>query len=568
MESIQLNPRDPLHCVLISPRFSPHTFWNYRDTCAIWETKAPAPPLGLLTVAALLPQHWRFTVLDLNVADFDEKLWASADIVAVGGMLVQQFGMLEVIQRARAENKFVMVGGPDPSSQPEVYMGASALFVGEVERSLPAWYDGWCNGASPVGVFRELDGKPDVTKIPPPRFDLLTTSFYATISLQYSRGCPFSCEFCDIIELYGRVPRTKTPEQITQELTMIKNLGYTGIIDIVDDNFIGNKRNVKRHLLPALIEWNKKNKYPFTYVTEASMNLGDDDALLQAMATAEFRMVFMGIETPSKELLLKTQKSQNTVGPIATRVRNIFRHGIGVNAGFILGFDGEEANVADAMIDLIEEVPIVMAMIGLLVALPNTQLSRRLAKEGRLLKSQTDEGKFAIKLVSAQDVNPVMGTLNFATDRPRADILNDYVRVLETLYEPMAYCRRIWRMVSQMNIRRKHRPNLKMFLRSIRAFIRLVTLMVRDETTRKPFLWLLRRSGRKGFLYLEQTMVFIGMYVHLRKIAYQVRGFVEMHSSEAQARQAKEMAEGLQAKDAADAMYAMAKAQSLESVSC
>ena len=242
MEAIPLDPRQSLHCVLISPRFSPHTFWNYRDTCAIWETKAPAPPLGLLTVAALLPQHWRFTLLDLNVTDFDEKLWASADIIAVGGMLVQQFGILEIIRKARDEGKFVIAGGPDPSSQPKLYESASALFVGEVEQSLPAWFNSWCQGGSPFGVFREIGGKPDMSQVPPPRFDLLNVKAYATISLQYSRGCPFSCEFCDIIELYGRVPRTKNPQQILHELAIIKGLGYTGIIDIVDDNFIGNRK--------------------------------------------------------------------------------------------------------------------------------------------------------------------------------------------------------------------------------------------------------------------------------------------------------------------------------------
>ena len=311
MSKFALNPDQPLRCLLVYPRFSAFSFWNYRDACETIGAKTPSPPLGLITVAAILPKIWEYRLLDLNAQEFSVDDWQWADIVCVGGMLPQQKGILEVIERALADDKFIVCGGPDPTSQPHIYKHCDALLVGEGESTIPSWLASWRQGKM-RGIFRETE-KPDVSLSPIPRYELLDFRNYAQIGLQYSRGCPFNCEFCDIIELYGRKPRTKSPDQVIAELTRLHELGYSGSVDIVDDNFIGNKRRVKRELLPAMIAWNEKFKRPFFFSTEASMNLADDSALLEGMRDAGFRIVFMGIETPDAELLLKTQKSQNTV---------------------------------------------------------------------------------------------------------------------------------------------------------------------------------------------------------------------------------------------------------------
>jgi radical SAM superfamily enzyme YgiQ (UPF0313 family) len=249
-EAVSLDPDRTLHCLLINPGFRGKSFWDFTATLALLGAKSASPPLGLLTVAALLPQRWQLRILDLNVRPLTTADWQWADLICTGGMLPQQQSLCEIIERAVAEAKYVVVGGADPSSQPHLYRKAHTLIVGEGEEVIPRWLNAWRAG-QPYGVFKE-ETKPDVTSSPTPRFDLLDLSDYGYINIQYSRGCPFNCEFCDIIELYGRKPRVKTPRQLTKELDTIKALGYTGEIFIVDDNFIGNKAHVTRHLLPAL----------------------------------------------------------------------------------------------------------------------------------------------------------------------------------------------------------------------------------------------------------------------------------------------------------------------------
>jgi radical SAM superfamily enzyme YgiQ (UPF0313 family) len=293
---VRLYPDEPLRCLLVQARFSAFSFWYFGAACETMSARTPSPPLGLLTAAALLPQRRQFRLLDLNTRPFSEEGWAWADLVCVGGMLPQQEGMLAVIERARRDGEFVVVGGSDPTSQPYVYTAADARVPGEGESAMPVWLESWRAG-EPRGVFRKRE-KPDVTRTPVPRYDLLDFGCYAQIGVQYSRGCPFNYEFCDIIELFGRVPRTKTAAQLLGELDRLRELGYSGAVDVVDDNFTGNKRDVKRLLLPALIAWSERHRRPFFFTTEASMNLADDDELLELMRAAGFRLVFMGIETP------------------------------------------------------------------------------------------------------------------------------------------------------------------------------------------------------------------------------------------------------------------------------
>jgi radical SAM superfamily enzyme YgiQ (UPF0313 family) len=517
------HPDKPLKCLLIQPEFADFSFWNYKESCNLIGAKTPSPPLGLITVAAILPQHWSYRLMDLNTKSFNQKDWEWADLVCVGGMLPQQKNILKVIELANRDGKFIAVGGPDPSSQPEIYQKADVVVVGEGESAIPIWLESWRSG-KPSGLFKEKE-KPDVAESPCPRFDLLNFADYAQIGVQYSRGCPFNCEFCDIIELYGRKPRTKTPEQILRELTLIKNLGYSGSVDIVDDNFIGNKRNVKRNLLPALIEWNKNNNYPFFYSTEASMNLGDDEGLLAQMRDAEFRIVFMGIETPEHDLLLMTQKSQNTVRPIEERVHKIYEYGIVVTAGFILGFDGEKKLMDQSMIHLIEKLKINMAMVGLLVALPNTQLTRRLIREGRLLnfrgqrvQSEADlRGSANMAESNVAIVDQTVAGLNFVTTRNRFEIIEEYINVIRHIYSPKSYFGRLLELTKILKTRTKHKPNLFELRRNLRGFYGAFRLTRSHPELKWRFWQVFLRAVPYGPAVVEQIMRLVGIYLHFQK---------------------------------------------------
>jgi radical SAM superfamily enzyme YgiQ (UPF0313 family) len=518
-----LHPDQNLKCLLIHPKFSAFSFWNYVDAAKTIGAKTPSPPLGLITLAAILPQNWEYRLLDLNAQDFSEEDWKWANIICVGGMLPQQKGILEIIKRANREKKYVAVGGSDPSSQPSIYSDADALVVGEGESAVPVWLESWRAG-KPRGIFKETE-KPDVSKSPCPRYDLLNLNFYVQIGVQYSRGCPFNCEFCDIIELFGRKPRTKTPQQILNELTAIKNLGYSGSIDVVDDNFIGNKRDVKRNLLPALIEWNRLHGHPFYYCTEASMNMADDIPLMELMQEADFRVIFMGIETPDPELLLMTQKSQNTVKPIVDRVQTLYKYGMVTTAGFIMGFDGEKRGMDKSMIKLIEDTSINMAMVGLLVALPNTQLTRRLLKENRLLSFTGERVTSESELrTSARDqdtvvevVDQTVAGLNFITTRDRVEILKEYKNVVAEVYNAKKYFDRALRVGEQLVCKSKHRPRLFQLRRHLRGFIRTSWQMTKDPETRGLYWRNFFKMLSRGHTALEQVMRLMGIYLHFKK---------------------------------------------------
>lgn len=508
-----------IKCLLVHPLFSKFSFWNYKEAAKTLGAKTPSPPLGLITVAALLPQNWDFKLVDCNARELTDDDLNWADLVCVGGMLPQQDGILEVIRRAQLLGKKVAVGGPDPTSQPHIYAAADFLVLGEGEATIPLWIKDLSNGAS-KGTYLEPD-KPDVTQSPVPRFDLLNIADYVQIGIQYSRGCPFNCEFCDIIELYGRKPRTKNPDQIIAELQAIHALGYTGSIDLVDDNFIGNKRAVKRNLLPALIAWNRANGSPFYFCTEASMNLADDEPLLELMREADFRVIFMGIETPDANLLMGAQKTQNTMKPIVQRIHKIYEYGMVVTAGFIFGFDQERVGIDDSMGKLIEEAGINMAMIGLLVALPNTQLTRRLVKEGRLLSFQGEPIESEKDMFTRRTnndavplVDQTLAGLNFVTTRDRVQILTEYLNVVTTVYRPRAYFDRVMRTAKALRMRSLHRPGLFELRRSIRALLSASWRFSKNPQTR----WLYWRNvfqllpmGRHVF---EQAMRLMGIYLH------------------------------------------------------
>jgi radical SAM superfamily enzyme YgiQ (UPF0313 family) len=426
--------------LLVAPRFNGQSFWNFTAACELYGARFPAAPLGLITVAALLPPAWECRLLDRNAEDLTDADLDWADVVMTGGMLPQRPDALQVIERAHARGKVVVVGGPDATSSPELYGAADIRVLGEAESVMGAFIEAW-NAGTRSGVFEAEKFKADVTSTPVPRFDLLKRGNYIYYGVQFSRGCPFTCEFCDIIELYGRAPRTKTTPQMLAELDALYRAGYRGHLDFVDDNFVGNKKAVKA-FLPHLIDWQKERGYPFMFSTEASINMADDDALLALMRDANFFTVFVGIESPDTDTLVSMQKKQNTRRSLEVSVHKIYRAGMFVNAGFILGFDSERNAVAHAMIECIEATAIPLCMVGLLYALPNTQLTRRLAKEERLFAlAYTD------RMAAQGGGDQCTSGLNFTTARPRRDILADYRRVLERVYDPAAYFGRVRTMV-------------------------------------------------------------------------------------------------------------------------
>ena len=416
--------------LLVYPQF-PKTFWSYEKILELVQRKVLLPPLGLITVAAILPQEWDFRLVDINIRPVTSAEWQWADLVIMSAMIVQKDDIIRQISLARQFGKPVAVGGPYPTSTPAelTAAGADFLILDEGEITLPLFVKAQERGET-SGCFTANGEKPDVSLTPIARYDLLDLGAYDSMSVQFSRGCPFQCEFCDIIVLYGRKPRTKTPQQLIAELEVIHKLGWRGGVFMVDDNFIGNKRNVKL-LLKALEIWQREHGYPFRFDTEASLDLADDDEMIDLMMACNFAAVFMGIETPDAESLSLTKKFQNTRTPLHESVDKVTRAGLRVIAGFIIGFDGEQAGAGQRIVAFAEQTGIPTTTFAMLQALPQTALWHRLAKEGRLI---TDAG----------NINQTT-LMNFIPSRPVEDIANEYVDAFCTLYEPRQYLNRVYR---------------------------------------------------------------------------------------------------------------------------
>lgn len=429
----------PTKVLLTFPKFAQYSFWSMREICAIMGKSWSSPPLGLATVAALLPQDWLPTLIDCNIEPLTDEAILAADIVLTGGMIPQRNECLAIIERVRALGRPVAVGGPDVTSSPDVFAAADFRILGEGEGVIDKFVEAWRSGVGNAVLSAEKYAV-DMTRSPIPRFDLIKLDRYLSIGVQFSRGCPFTCEFCDIIELFGRVPRTKTNAQIFAELDRLYELGHRGTVDFVDDNLIGNKKAVKA-LLGPLAEWQRRHGYPFDLFTEASINLADDVELLRMMHAANFLTVFVGIETPDEATLAAARKKQNTRRSIAESIARINAAGMQVHAGFIIGFDGDRETIAADMARCIDEAAIPVCMIGLLTALPETQLSRRLEKEGRL--DPATDLDFARMLGATTVADQGSTGLNFRTQRERRSILADYRAVLDAVYLPEAYFRRV-----------------------------------------------------------------------------------------------------------------------------
>jgi radical SAM superfamily enzyme YgiQ (UPF0313 family) len=447
-----------MRILLLYPAF-PSSFWSFEKTIELIGRKAMLPPLGLITVAALCPPDWEFRLVDCNVRRPTEADWDWADMVMLSAMIVQKQDLLACIREAKQRGKRVVVGGPYPTALPQECAEADFLVLDEAEITLAPFLEALARGET-SGTFRAGGIKPDVTSTPMPRFELLDLDAYAEMSVQFSRGCPFLCEFCDIIVLYGRKPRTKTPQQMLAELQRLYDLGWRRSVFVVDDNFIGNKKNVKA-LLAELRPWMEEHDYPFSLGTEASVDLAHDQDLLDGMVACNFRAVFLGIETPDTESLTLTRKTQNNRDPLAESVRRITRSGLRIMAGFIIGFDNEKPGAGQRIVDFVEDNSIPTATFSLLQALPDTGLTKRLEQEGRMLANQADLNQTTL--------------MNFVPTRPIEQIAQEYVDGFWALYDPVKFLDRVYRhylLMKDANYPRRARVGRKrMNLLHLRALL-------------------------------------------------------------------------------------------------
>ena len=500
--------------LLVYPEFRSASFWNYRETCELVDARYPAAPLGLCTVAAMLPPDWEVTLVDRNIEPWDDSMLDAVDVVLTGGMMPQQRDCIELIRKARAKGKTVIVGGPDATSSPHLYEDASHLVLGEGEVTMPLFLADLAAGTAKK-IYQDAR-KADVQKSPTPRFELLKFERYNHIGIQWCRGCPFSCEFCDIIELFGKVPRAKSSTQILAELQKLYDLGYRGHIDLVDDNFIGNKKLVKQ-FLPDLKKWLEDRNWPFEFTTEASINLADDEVLMKAMQEVGFFAIFVGIESPDETTLVAMQKRQNTHRSIAESIHKIYAHGMFVNAGFIIGFDTEKGSVARGIIDCIEATGIPVNMAGLLFALPTTQLTKRLAKAGRLHEN------FDVAPEGVGD--QCTAGLNYDPCRPRLDILKDYLTVVETIYTPENYFNRVLRVGKALDSsQRRFRPGLRQWWKELKGFFRMTVKLGMRRETRRFFWGTMLKALWKNPKSIRYTGSLVALYLHFGKFSQYVAG--------------------------------------------
>lgn len=434
--------------LLVYPEY-PTTFWSFKYALKFISKKASLPPLGLLTVSALLPKDWEQRLVDVNVKNLTDEEIRWADYVLVSAMSIQKGSAVSVIDRCKSLGAKVIAGGPLFTANPEEFRNVDHLVLNEAEITLPSFLEDLREGKA-GRVYASAEWA-DLARIPPPRFDLLTMRKYASMSIQYSRGCPFDCDFCNITVLYGRKPRTKSAHQVLAELEALYARGWRSSIFIVDDNFIGNKAKLKKEILPAIIRWMEERNHPFNLYTEVSINLSDDEELMALMVKAGFDQVFIGIESPNEESLAECSKLQNRNRDLIANVKKIQKAGLEVQAGFIVGFDKDPASIFDRLVGFIQESGIVTAMVGLLNAPQGTKLYHRMKQEGRLVKATTgDNTDFSI---------------NFVPKMSSDALLNGYRSILKTIYSPKHYYARV------RNFLKEYRPSETRSIRVPAAYV-------------------------------------------------------------------------------------------------
>jgi radical SAM superfamily enzyme YgiQ (UPF0313 family) len=486
-----------MNILLIYPKF-PETFWSFTYALRFIKKRSAFPPLGLLTVAALLPEEWPKRLVDENTEALTDDDLDWADLALIGAMALQRKGADRIIARCKSKGLKVVAGGPLFTAEPEAFAQVDHLVLGEAELNLPALIAD-LNDGCPKRIY-QADGYPDIRETPVPLWDLISMRRYASMNIQYSRGCPFDCDFCNITALFGRTPRIKTPQQIIAELDAMYAAGWRGNVFFVDDNFIGNKRSLKTHLLPALIEW-RKDKKGFVFFTEASINLADDPELLELMSKAGFDSVFIGIETPDENSLTECCKIQNKNRDLIQDVKKIHRSGLQVMGGFIVGFDSDTPSIFQRQIDFIQNSSIVTAMVGLLQAPPGTRLFDRLAGERRI------SAEFSGDNVDGRtNIIPAMGLER---------LTEGYLAIMKHIYSPRGYYQRVKGILKELKSPSATVPaDWQRLLAFWRACLRLGILGKERYQYWRLMMWTLVRRPR--MLPLAVTLAIYGY--HYRRI--------------------------------------------------
>jgi len=494
-----------LRILLVYPQY-PDTFWGFKHALKFISRKAAFPPLGLLTVAAMLPKVWEKKLIDMNITNLSGRDIKWADYVFISAMAVQKESVRYIINKCKRFNVKIVAGGPLFTTGYQEFDGVDHFVLNEAEVTLPHFLKDLENQCT-KHVYTS-DRWPDIRTTPIPCWELADMARYSSLSVQYSRGCPFDCEFCDITVLNGRVPRTKDKDQLLRELDALYIRGWRSSVFIVDDNFIGNKRKLKEEILPAIIEWMKKKKYPFALFTEASINLSDDEKLMRLMVEANFNAVFVGIETPNEESLAECGKFQNKNRDLVASVRKLQNHGLEVQGGFILGFDSDPHSIFENQISFIQRSGIVTAMVGLLNAPPGTKLYRRLKSESRLLLDFSGDNTDC--------------SMNFIPKMNHETLINGYKRVLNTIYSPKQYYERTITFLKEYKPRagKPVRPQLQHLV----AFVRSVWVLGIKEKGREYYWRLLAWTfARRPRLFpLSVRLAIYGF--HFRKV---LKGYTE-----------------------------------------
>jgi radical SAM superfamily enzyme YgiQ (UPF0313 family) len=501
-----MDPKQEVNALLVYPTFPPHTYWSFSNVLGFAGRKSAFPPLGLLTIASMLPSHWKPRLVDMNVRPLRDRDIEQADIVLVSAMSVQRPSLEEVVNRVHAQGKRVVIGGTHITTavhRPPQHEG-DTFILGEAEQAFPRYLADLASG-NPLPIYDGQEDKPALTETPLARWDLIRTSHYGSMNLQYSRGCPFDCEFCDIIEIYGRRPRVKDDDQFLVEMDTLYATRYRGPLFVVDDNLIGNLPRVKK-LVPKIRRWMEEKRFPFSLYTEASVNLAQQPKLLEEMVAAGFRRVFFGIETPEPKSLREAQKGQNLRGNLLDAVHKVQRAGMQVMGGFIVGFDSDPPDIDKRQIDFIEDSAIPLAMVGVLSALPGTQLYRRLEQEGRLLETASG--------------NNTEGQINFTTKMDPRALREGFHRITTTIYGARTYYERVSNFLARYNPRRPEPFHLQDLLPSIRAVASSMVhqgVLDRDRWEYWKFMGNVLTKYRKK---AKEAITLAIMGHHLRKVAY------------------------------------------------
>jgi len=485
-----------LKILLLYPQY-PDTFWSFKNSLNFIKKKALMPPLGLVTIAAMLPQEYEIKLIDMNIETLKDEHLLWADYVFISAMITQKDSVHKVVERCKTLGVKTVAGGPLFSNLHTEFPDVDYFTLDEGEETMPLFLEDLKNNT--LKRYYRSSVKPDIKNSPVPRWDLIDLKAYVRMPIQYSRGCPYDCEFCDVVKLNGKVPRTKAPEQIVRELNAMFGAGWKGPIFFVDDNFIGNKKETKE-LLKALAEWKRTTKHKTSFKTEASLNVADDEDLMQHLREAGFNSLFIGLETPSEESLAECGKFQNKNRNIVDSVLTLYRNGFEVSAGFIVGFDSDDTTIFKRQIEFIQKSGVVIAMVGILQAIPGTRLHERLKNENRLLTECTG---------SNTDFS-----LNFVPKIDPDVLVEGYKQIVKTVYSKKEYYERVLTFIRNYN----HKVEDCFTAGALSAFFKSILYMgILDKSRR--YYW--RTFFISLFRYPHAFTKFVTMsiyYAHFRKI--------------------------------------------------